>query len=146
VGDTPGDSGKSLHSEIKPELVSSRRPTGDVSTENIMRLLEYQQYRCALTGRELSPETASLDHIIPIRLGGAHAMENVQVLHKDVNRAKGSFTNEAFIDMCREVVALWRKLRPGSATFGEPATDGAIHPPGNPVAPCANPCVFANNP
>jgi 5-methylcytosine-specific restriction endonuclease McrA len=146
MGNTSGDGRKSVHSEIETDLVSRRRPTGDVCTENVMRLLAYQKYRCALTRRELTPETAALDHIIPIRLGGAHAMENVQVLHKDVNRAKGSFTNEAFIDMCREVVALWRKLRPGSATFGEPATDGAIHPPGNPVAPCANPCVFANNP
>lgn len=69
------------------------------------RLLEYQQYRCALTGRRLTPETAALDHIVPIRLGGAHVIENAQVLHKDVNRAKGVLTNEEFLTICREVVA-----------------------------------------
>jgi 5-methylcytosine-specific restriction endonuclease McrA len=142
VGDTPGDSGKSLHSEIETDWVNSRPPTGDVCTENVMRLLAYQKYRCALTGRELTPETAALDHIVPIRLGGNHAMENVQVLHKDVNRAKGSLTNETFIDMCREVVTLWRKLRPGSATFGEPAADGAVHRPRKPAHP-AQTCAFS---
>jgi hypothetical protein len=138
VGDTPGDGRKSVYPEIEAELVSNSRPTGDVSTENVMRLLAYQNYRCALTGRELTPETAALDHIVPIRLGGAHAIENVQVLHKDVNRAKGSFTNETFIDMCREVVALWRKFRPGSPVCGDPAALGAVWPDAEVPHPAQN--------
>jgi hypothetical protein len=28
----------------------------------------------------------------------------VQVLHKDVNRAKSTMTNEEFVQLCREVV------------------------------------------
>jgi len=78
--------------------------TGDVSVENVLRLLEAQQYRCALTGRSLTPQVAALDHVIPVRFGGQHTIENAQVLHKDVNRAKGSLTNEEFTGMCREVV------------------------------------------
>jgi len=81
------------------------KPRGPVSTENVLRLLEYQQYRCALTGRALTPETAALDHIVPIRSNGQHVIENTQVLHKDVNRAKGTLTNAEFIALCREVVA-----------------------------------------
>jgi len=75
-----------------------------VSTDNVLRLLEHQQHRCALTGRRLTPQTAALDHIVPIRCGGEHVIENTQVLHKDVNRAKGSLTSEEFLAMCREVV------------------------------------------
>lgn len=78
--------------------------TGDVSVESVLRLLESQQYRCALTGRSLTPQTAAMDHIVPVRFGGEHAIDNAQVLHKEVNRAKGSLTNEEFIGMCREVV------------------------------------------
>jgi len=78
-----------------------------VSTSNVLLLLKQQQYRCALTGRELTPQTAALDHILPIRCGGEHVMENVQVLHKDVNRAKGSLTNDEFINLCNDVVN-WR--------------------------------------
>jgi 5-methylcytosine-specific restriction endonuclease McrA len=68
-----------------------------------MRLLEFQRYRCALTGRQLTPTTAALDHIVPIRCGGQHVIENAEVLHKDVNRAKGALTNSEFIQLCREV-------------------------------------------
>ena len=80
------------------------KPQGPVSTDNVLQLLESQQYRCALTGRDLTPDTAALDHIIPIRCDGEHVIENTQVLHKDVNRAKGSMTNCEFIGMCEEVV------------------------------------------
>lgn len=80
------------------------KPYGPVSTENVLRLLEHQDHRCALTERELTPETSSLDHIVPIRCGGEHAIENTQVLHSEVNRAKGSLTNAEFIELCREVV------------------------------------------
>jgi hypothetical protein len=31
-------------------------------------------------------------------------IENTQVLHKDVNRAKGSMTSDEFLAMCREIV------------------------------------------
>jgi len=72
--------------------------------KSVMCLLEHQHYRCALTGRWLTPETAALDHIMPIRRGGEHVIENTQVLHKDVNRAKGSLTSEEFRAMCHEVV------------------------------------------
>jgi len=85
-------------------LVETIAPQGDVSVESVLRLLEAQKYRCALTGRNLTPETAALDHVVPIRFGGAHVIENAQILHKDVNRSKGSLTNEEFTGMCREVV------------------------------------------
>lgn len=81
------------------------KPHGPVSTDNVLRLLDYQHHRCALTGRELAPESSSLDHIVPIRCGGEHLIENTQVLHSDVNRAKGSLTNAEFIQLCREVAA-----------------------------------------
>jgi len=95
---------QSLHSQEQAPLVDSAAPHGAVSTENVLRLLDHQHYRCALTGRCLTPQTAALDHVMPMRRGGQHAIENTQVLHKDVNRAKGSLSNEEFLAMCREVV------------------------------------------
>jgi len=79
--------------------------TEGVQVQGILRLVKQQQYRCALTGRELTPETAALDHIVPVSRGGEQRIENAQVLHKEVNRAKGTLTNEEFIALCREVVA-----------------------------------------
>jgi 5-methylcytosine-specific restriction endonuclease McrA len=99
VGQPPKSTGEPVHPEAGSQVV-----TGDVSIENVLRLLEAQQYRCALTGRSLTPQSAALDHVVPVRFGGEHVIQNAQVLHKDVNRAKGSLTNEEFIGMCHEVV------------------------------------------
>jgi len=79
--------------------------SGPVNTRNIVKLIMHQNQRCSLTGRRLIPDDMALDHIIPVCRGGEHEMENVQVLHKQVNRAKGTLTNEEFIALCREVVA-----------------------------------------
>ncbi len=73
--------------------------------KSVMGLLEWQDYRCALTGRRLSPEEASLDHIVPVRDGGEHVIENTQILHRDINRAKSILSNGEFIAMCRDVVS-----------------------------------------
>ncbi|MCO8122545.1 HNH endonuclease [Stieleria sp. TO1_6] len=73
--------------------------------KNVLQLLNWQDYRCALTGRLLTPDDASLDHIVPVRDGGEHVIENTQILHRDINRAKSILTNETFIKMCREVAS-----------------------------------------
>ena len=80
------------------------RPTGSINKKSVMKLLEWQGFRCALTGRTLSPDTASLDHIIPVSSGGDHVIENTQVVHRDVNKAKTTMNNDVFVMMCREVV------------------------------------------
>lgn len=94
-----------------PVCAEERPPSigGAVTTSSVLALLEHQQFRCALTGRPLTPESAALDHIVPIRCGGQHVIENTQVLHKDVNRAKNSMTNEAFARLCEEVAETWRR-------------------------------------
>lgn len=80
----------------------------------MLKLVERQGYRCALTDRELNPKTASLDHVIPTGKGGEHLITNTQVLHKAVNRAKGTMTNEEFVAMCREVVEHDERKRSGA--------------------------------
>jgi len=76
-----------------------------ISFGSVQRLLRRQQYRCALSGRELTPATAALDHIVAISRGGEHSIENAQVLHRDVNRAKNVLGNEEFVALCRDVAA-----------------------------------------
>lgn len=86
----------------------SRRPIrfdGSVNKAGILALLADQDYRCALSGRRLTPQRAALDHIVPVSRGGEHRIGNAQVLDKLVNRAKGTLTNEEFIRLCGRV---WR--------------------------------------
>ena len=93
-------------------LASQTGPlSGNVNHEGITRILGAQSYRCALTGRHLQPEDASLDHIVPVSRGGPHLLENVQVLHTAVNRAKGALTTAEFISLCHEVAAWADHLR-----------------------------------
>ena len=78
---------------------------GTVNVPKVLGLLRHQDYRCALTGRILTPDNVALDHVLPMSRGGKNLIENAQALHKDVNRAKATLTNEEFIQLCREVVA-----------------------------------------
>jgi 5-methylcytosine-specific restriction endonuclease McrA len=80
--------------------VASSRVTAKV----VRQILEQQDFCCALSGRPLQPDTAALDHIVPISRGGRHEADNIQVLHKDVNVAKSSMTVEDFLAVCREVI------------------------------------------
>lgn len=73
--------------------------------EQLLDLLERQQYKCASTGRDLTPATAILDHIVPVQKGGTNGIENVQIVHVDVNKAKNTLTQDEFVSLCREVVA-----------------------------------------
>lgn len=74
-----------------------------MNREAVLKLLEDQQYRCALTRRPLEPQTACLDHILALSCGGMHTLSNIQVLHREVNRAKGTLSNDEFVAMCGEV-------------------------------------------
>jgi 5-methylcytosine-specific restriction endonuclease McrA len=87
----------------RAKTVGTSQAKGNVNVKSVLRLVEKQQFRCALTGRPLTPDQAALDHKVPVCRGGKHDIENAQVLHRDVNRAKGALTNEEFIQLCREV-------------------------------------------
>ncbi len=99
-----GEASSSNQPEIhQKEPTKTLMPKGKITSRNVLALLDYQNYCCALTGRKLTPKEASLDHIVPVRDGGEHLIENVQVLHRDVNKAKSVLSNQVFIDMCKQV-------------------------------------------
>lgn len=52
----------------------------------------YQRDRgvCGICHRKVEPDNASLDHILPISLGGAHAPWNVRVTHLACNLGRGN--------------------------------------------------------
>jgi 5-methylcytosine-specific restriction endonuclease McrA len=83
---------------------AGKKPDDRVTSKAILDLLRRQSFRCAMTGRMLTPDVASIDHIIPVSKGGEHRLSNVQVLHADVNAAKQTMSVEDFISLCREVV------------------------------------------
>ena len=79
------------------------KKSASISAKMIMELIERQNFHCALSNRKLTPETASLDHIVPLSRGGTHDLSNLWVLEHLVNTAKGTMTVEEFVAMCRDV-------------------------------------------
>lgn len=106
-GDTHGTSGTS-GSTRSPRTPNAGTHTSksNISRKGLRQLLESQGYFCALTGELLQPATASLDHKLPLGRGGSNSIDNLQVIHQQVNAAKGTMTNEEFVAMCR-AVASW---------------------------------------
>jgi 5-methylcytosine-specific restriction endonuclease McrA len=73
-----------------------RRAAGRIQIR-IRDLCERDGWRCGLCHRVIRqdlayphPGSASLDHILPVSLGGAHVYENVQAAHLRCNRDKGA--------------------------------------------------------
>lgn len=82
-----------------------------ITIEQAWQLFLDQDRRCALSGVELTFckyrlsvsserkkwQTASLDRIDS---DGDYAIDNVQWVHKDINRMKNTFSNDYFVEMC----------------------------------------------
>ena len=98
----------------------------------LLKMLEQQQGRCAMSGRELTPENCTLDHIEPRAMGGADGFGNLQLVTEETNKAKGTLTRDEFVRLCCDV-ADWsrRGVANDSASLGvlenaAPPPDGAI--------------------
>jgi 5-methylcytosine-specific restriction endonuclease McrA len=75
-----------------------------ITASQILNIIKNQEYRCALSGRQLKPETSSVDHIVPLAKGGTHDITNIWVVDHKINVAKGTMPVDEFVMMCRDVV------------------------------------------
>lgn len=78
----------------------------DLQPQDIIDLYEKQNNKCALTDWDIGwadrglVATVSIDRIDSSK---GYVLDNVQLLHKDVNMAKQQFSQEYFTNMCRSV-------------------------------------------
>jgi len=79
-----------------------------VTAVQLKRLIETQDFRCAASGELIEPSTATLDHKIPVTNGGTNDIDNLQWLHAEVNRMKGTLSPDRFLELCRKIT-LWNK-------------------------------------
>jgi 5-methylcytosine-specific restriction endonuclease McrA len=85
-----------------------------VTSRKLLQLLRDQDFKCVLTGRTLTPDNCSLDHIVPIANGGEHVMGNVQLVCMEVNRAKSMMGNDEFVQLCHDVASCMNAYTPQS--------------------------------
>jgi hypothetical protein len=88
----------------KREIYFSKKITKDY----LLKLLEKQEYKCALSGLKLQigkyhkhiETTASLDRIDSSK---EYTINNIQWVHKDINKLKNIFPQTKFIKLCKKV-------------------------------------------
>lgn len=74
--------------------------------EDVYDLFLLQNKKCALTGIELYFETFGQKHIVSIdRVNSlkGYTIDNIQLVHKDINFMKQQYSQEYFIEMCKLV-------------------------------------------
>jgi 5-methylcytosine-specific restriction protein A len=85
-----------------------RRKT-EIPPFEFWKLAKRQKLICPLTGRKLTGETMSIDHIIPLCKGGKDDISNIQLVHVDANYAKRVLLETDFIKLCHDVCKMHPK-------------------------------------
>lgn len=80
---------------------TSRGRECDLTLDDLQKIWDFQEHKCALTGESLIlGENASLDRIDS---SAGYTVDNIQWLHKDINQIKSNHDQQYFIEMCRRV-------------------------------------------
>lgn len=109
-----GDLGGTLFSSMKSRA-KSRGISFELTKEFLWQLLVDQNFKCALSGIDIhlstklnnsrtNPDykeiTASLDRIDSSK---SYTVNNVQWIHKDINKMKNAFNQDYFIEVCSRI-------------------------------------------
>ena len=84
----------------------------DITIEDIYNMYQLQFGKCFLSGKEIDwakvgqKHTVSLDRI---NSNIGYEIENIQLVHKDINFMKQSYSQDYFIEMCCLVSKKWVK-------------------------------------
>lgn len=83
---------------------SSRKHTGTITIQDAYNKLEAQGFRCALSGIPLAWSEDSGMSIDRIDSDKEYDLDNIQIVHKNVNLMKNHFDQDYFIEVCKRIV------------------------------------------
>jgi hypoxanthine phosphoribosyltransferase len=81
-----------------------RDKNSTVKPIDLWHITKYQKGKCVLTGRKLTNENVSPDHIICLTHGGLTEPKNIRLVVKEVNNARGVLSDADFVKLCKDVV------------------------------------------
>lgn len=67
-------------------------------------LNEEQNGRCSYTGWELTPENTRIAHKVPLKYGGKHEYDNVELIHSSIANLARDLPRDEVIQLCKTVV------------------------------------------
>lgn len=77
---------------------------GELKPIDFWKLAKLQKMICPLTGRRLSSENISVDHIVPLSKGGKNLIDNFRLVDKHANLARLNYTDEEFFQLCQDII------------------------------------------
>ena len=77
--------------------------THSLTFQQVWGVAKKQRLICVKTGRKLTPDNISLDHIVPLARGGLNVIENVQLIVCAVNVMKRAMLEDEFMSIIREL-------------------------------------------
>ena len=66
--------------------------------------LEEQQYRCFMTGRELTPVNCTAEHLTPLKQGGKHERGNIVLLVREIAPLKRALSEAEIVDLAFDIL------------------------------------------
>lgn len=82
----------------------NKKRTGTITIEDAYNKLEAQGFKCALSGIPLEWSEASGMSIDRINSKLEYTLDNIQLVHKDVNLMKNHFDQGYFIEVCKRII------------------------------------------
>jgi len=73
-------------------------------SKDFYNLLEKQEYKCVYSGRELTPQNTHAVHVIPLRQGGKHRLDNIVLIDRDIYYLKKQLTPDQLLTLAVDII------------------------------------------
>ena len=95
------------------KAIKKRDKSSTIKAIDLFHIAKNQKLICAISGRKLTSDTISPDHIISLSNGGDSSISNIQLVHRSVNYAKHFMEEKEFILLCNDIVSFHKTKYPG---------------------------------
>ena len=95
-----------VETQVRDSSSQPKKARRRATARELHEKLDEQEFRCAISGDLLSPDTSEIAHCDPHSQSGGSAIDNLIWVSTAVNRCMGTMTPEQFIALCKRV-SLW---------------------------------------